>query len=219
MRTSLIPLSLTVALLACGARSTPAAAQPAGQATPAPGANAAGSPTIEAKRAKLRQRIRALRAWRLTEALSLDEATAAKLFPILSRYDDQMVKAARQGRALRRQLRQAVKKGAPDAQLDTLVNRVVAQQKATWKLQGQRFQAVRAVLSPRQAATILVVLPQIDRAIERQIRAAMRRGGKRGHGRRGPRGVVKDPFSHPADGGRRHRGARPNGGGDVVNPF
>jgi len=217
MRTSLLPLSLTVALLACGARSTPAAAQPAAQPAAAPAANA--RPRVEAKRARLRQRIRALRAWRLTEALKLDEATAAKLFPILSRFDDQMVKAARQGRALRRQLRQAVKKGATDAQMSALIDQVVAQQTAMWKLQGERFQAVRKVLSPRQAATILVVLPQIDRAIERQIRAAMKRGGKRGRGGRRAPGAVKNPFDGPGNGARRRPRPRPDRGGDVLNPF
>jgi len=217
MRTSLLPLSLTVALLACGAHSTPAAAQPAGQPTSAPAAKA--RPGIEAKRARLRQRIRAIRAWRLTEALKLDEATAAKLFPILSRYDGHLVKAARQGRTLRRQLRQAVKKGVPDAQMSALVDRVVAQQAAMWKLQAKRFQAVRKVLSPRQAATILVVLPQIDRAIERRIRAAMKRGGKRGRGRRAPRGGVKNPFDGPANGTRRGPRNRHDRGGDVLNPF
>lgn len=217
MRTSLIPLSLTVALLACGARSTPAQAQPAKQPAAAPAAKA--RPGIEAKRARLRQRIRALRAWRLTEALELDEATAARLFPILSRYDDRMVKAARQGRALRRQLRQAVKKGAPDAQMSALVDRVVAQQTAMWKLQAERFQAVRKVLSPRQAATILVVLPQIDRAIERQIRAAMKRHGKRGRGGRRAPGAVKNPFGGPGNGKHRRPRPRPDRGGDMLNPF
>ena len=32
--------------------------------------------------------MRALRAWKIVEALKLDEATSARLFPILSRYDE-----------------------------------------------------------------------------------------------------------------------------------
>src|SRR5687768_9598813 len=44
------------------------------------------------RREKIKQRIRALRAYTLTEQLQLDEATAAKLFPALQKYDDEFDK-------------------------------------------------------------------------------------------------------------------------------
>ncbi len=56
---------------------TPALAQPADKAADAQ----------QQRRDKIKQRIRALRAYTLTEQLELDEATAAKLFPALAKYD------------------------------------------------------------------------------------------------------------------------------------
>jgi len=121
----------------------------------------------------------------VTEALDLDEKTAARLFPIINRYDEKMAALKKQRRTLRRQLRRSLRSpGTPDAEIDAIVNRMVAHQKRSWKLQDERFRAVRKVLTPRQAARILVVLPQIDRQIRQQIRRAMKRG-RSGKGKRG----------------------------------
>ena len=43
----------------------------------------------ETKRERVKKRIRALRAYTLTEELGLDEADAGKLFPLLAKYDDE----------------------------------------------------------------------------------------------------------------------------------
>ena len=54
------------------------------------------------RREKIKKKIRALRAYTLTEELSLDEATAGKLFPMLAKYDDELDRllvAARRHRA------------------------------------------------------------------------------------------------------------------------
>src|SRR2546423_693839 len=40
-------------------------------------------------RKEVLERMRALRAWRIVDELKLDEATSARLFPILAKYDDQ----------------------------------------------------------------------------------------------------------------------------------
>jgi Spy/CpxP family protein refolding chaperone len=160
--------------------------------------------SLSAKRAKVRQRIRALRAWRLTEALDLDEATAGKLFPILSRYDNKLSIISQEGSKLRRELRKLVRKGGTGSQFDKLIDKLVAQQKKMWKLQERRFADVRKVLTPEQAAKIMVLLPEIDRRIQQQIRQAMRKArkdrkagkaGKRGKRRRGPSDDgIRNPF-------------------------
>ena len=67
----------------------PEGAFAAGKGTAAP----AGAPESGTDREKLRDQIfdqlRAERMWKLTDALKLDEATAARVFPLLSKYDDQ----------------------------------------------------------------------------------------------------------------------------------
>jgi hypothetical protein len=155
------------------------------------------------KRARLRKRIRTMRAWKLSEALELDEATAARLFPILNRHDDKLAALAAENRKLRRQIREALASGAGDEQLEALTDAMIAKQQALWTAQRERFAAVRKVLNAKQAARIFIVLPQIDRAIQRQLQRARRgRGARAGEppGSRKPRRAPRRS---------RHRGARP----------
>jgi len=142
------------------------------------------------KRAKVRQRIRTLRAWRLTEALDLDEQTAARLFPILSRFDGQFEGAMQKASRLRESAQAELERKSPNqAKLDAIVDQMVEQQRALWKLQEARFQAVRKVLTPAQSAKILIILPEIDRTLHRQIRRAMRTKA----------GAPIDPFAGTSD--------------------
>src|SRR5512132_3871704 len=57
------------------------------------------------KRARVMERIRAVRAARIIQALNLDEATATRLFAVLDRYDDQILVLKREVAQRRRQLR------------------------------------------------------------------------------------------------------------------
>ncbi|RMH41120.1 MAG: periplasmic heavy metal sensor [Deltaproteobacteria bacterium] len=170
------------------------------------------------QRAKVRQRVRALRAWKLTEALNLDEATAAKLFPVLDSFDDKFVEAMREGAELRGRLRKAIEGGGrvDDAAVNRIVDAMLANQRRIWELNEQRFAAVRKVLSPVQAAKALVVLPQVDHAIRRHMREALerhRKGRRGGPGRRGPHG-----FGGPGGPGEHGFGG-PGGPGEPPPPF
>jgi len=142
------------------------------------------------KRERVRKRLRAARAWKLTEALDLSEKDAARLFPVLNKYDEKFFALQRDGAKLRRALKQQLASGAANqAEVNHLIEQSLAQQQRVWELGRQRFAEVRRVLSPAQAAKALYVLPEIDRAILREIRKAVR--GKRG--RRG-RGADIDSF-------------------------
>lgn len=149
------------------------------------------------RRAKIKQKIRALREWRLTEALELDSDTADKLFPILDSYDDKFGKAMRQGRKLRKQLRSQIESGkANDKQLDKIVDKMLDNQRTVWNLNEQRFKQARKVLTAEESAKVLIILPQIDHEIRRAMRKALdgRKGPFRGRkGRHRPRGF-DDPF-------------------------
>jgi len=143
-----------------------------------PGNNAA------TKRGKILQRIRAMRAWQLTNVLDLTEATAARLFPVLNRFDSQLIPMRKRGERLRKQLKQALNRKAPAATYNKLVTEIQNQHAAMHKWQLARFAAIRRVLSPRQAAIALVSLPEIESKIRHKIREAME-AKQRG---------VKDPF-------------------------
>jgi hypothetical protein len=168
-----------------------------------------GLPSLRAtaRRERLRDRIRAMRAWYLTRELSLDDSTAGRLFPLLGRFDDRMEELHQRGVALQRALRREMDAAQPDrAALDQLVNDLLAHYDDLYRAQRERIAAARKVVTPEQGARLLLILPRIDDAIRRQIRRAMRgpsdRDGhrdrlrKNGAGGRGdpPPGVGPDPF-------------------------
>jgi hypothetical protein len=139
-----------------------------------------GPPPAEKRREKIKQRIRALRAYTLTEELSLDEATAGKLFPVLAKYDDVFDKLLQQRADLERRLKDADSIRDPRA-LDKLVDDAVANQRAFWDTEAARLAELRKILTPAQTARLLVVLPALERKIQNQLQRAIR-GGK---GRKG----------------------------------
>lgn len=123
------------------------------------------------RREKIKQRVRALRAYTLTEQLELDEATAAKLFPALAKYDDEFDKLLLARADLQRRLEAAGAIKDPK-EVDRLVDEAVANQKALWATEEQRLAQLRKILTPAQIARVLVVLPAMERKIQNQLKRA-----------------------------------------------
>jgi hypothetical protein len=133
--------------------------------------------SADARREQIKKKIRALRAYTLTEELSLDEHTAARLFPVLSRYDDDFDRLLEQRVELHRRLQRAAARGGghdPRA-IDRVIDEAAANQRAFWDLQDKRLETLRKILTPTQTAKLLVVLPAIERRIENQLRKAIQR--------------------------------------------
>src|SRR5688572_31719682 len=113
------------------------------------------------RRDKIKQRIRALRAYTLTEQLQLDEATAAKLFPALQKYDDEFDKLLLARADIQRRL-MASESITDPKQLDKLIDEAVANQRALWDTEEKRLAQLRKILTPAQTARVLVVLPAME---------------------------------------------------------
>src|SRR5262252_1794341 len=80
----------------------------------------------EQLRTEVIERMRALRAWRIVDALKLDQATSARLFPILSKYDDREMALAAERRDVARVLRAEVQASRPDeGRLNAAINRLL----------------------------------------------------------------------------------------------
>lgn len=135
-------------------------------------AQAPRGPAVD-KREQVKKKIRAMRAFTLTDELSLDEKTAAKLFPILSRWDDVTDKLLQQRVDIQRKLNSG--QITDSKQLDKLIDDAVANQKAFWDLEDKRLAEMRKVLTPQQTARLLVVLPAFERKIQNQLRRAINR--------------------------------------------
>lgn len=139
------------------------------------------------RREKVKQKIRALRAYTLTEQLALDEKTAAKLFPVLAKWDDVTDKLMVQRTDVLRQLDGV--DGKDPKVVDRLIDDAMANQRALLDLEEKRLVELRKILTPTQTAKLLVVLPQFERRIRNQLSRAIqnRGGGNAGDGRRGQR--------------------------------
>lgn len=191
-------LKPVITLLALALLASSAAAQP-GRAAPArPGAG-------QADKAALKKRIRAMRVWYLTEELELDDATAARLFPILGKYDDQLEALQVEGARLRRELRQDLaRRGGKRTEAARLVDALLAHYDKVYQLQRERIVAARKVLSAGQTGRLILVLPRVDNAIRRQIGRVMRgqevgRERRRGRARRGMSPDLEDPYADDDD--------------------
>jgi len=133
-------------------------------------------PAAADKREKIKKKIRALRAYTLTEELSLDETTAGRLFPVMAKYDDELDRLLVQRADIERRLKASGDIKDPRA-LDKLIDEAVANQKAFWDSQERRLGELRKILTPAQTARLLVVLPALERKIQNQLQRAIRGGG------------------------------------------
>lgn len=134
-------------------------------------AQPAGAPAPIDRREKIKKKIRALRAYTLTEELSLDEATAGKLFPLLAKYDDEFDKLLGARVDLQKRLMTADQIKDPK-QVDKLIDEAAANQRALWDTEAKRLAELRKILTPAQVARTLVILPALERKIQNQLRRA-----------------------------------------------
>lgn len=107
------------------------------------------------------KRARAMRAYTLTEELALDEPTAAKLFPVLARYDAEVDKVSARRSEVNKKLLAATAKTDPRT-IDALVDEAIATQKWQRDVEDRRLGDLRKILSSLQVARVVVLLPILD---------------------------------------------------------
>ncbi|HEY4182852.1 MAG TPA: hypothetical protein VGM90_38780 [Kofleriaceae bacterium] len=146
--------------------------------------DAHAQPSPEQRRENIKKKIRALRAYTLTDQLALDEATAGKLFPILAKWDDVVDKLLVARGLLAQQLKEP--DGKDPKVISKAIDDSIANQRALWDVEEKRLAELRKILTPAQTAKLLTVLPQFERRLQNQLRRAIEGkggGGKRGDGR------------------------------------
>jgi hypothetical protein len=174
------------ALVVAGLFALPAqgSAQPAGAAPPRwdPAQIESERAARRAARREERERLhsevldqmRAIRMWKLTEELKLDQATAAKVFPLLAEFDDRSRDIGRERFEIAREVNTQMRSGRPDdKQLQVLINRLLANQNRRQALEDDRWKALRPSLTPLQQAKLLLLLPRLEDDFRRRIREAV----------------------------------------------
>lgn len=157
---------VAIAVLAVAGLGTSAPAQPRRGGDPA---------AVADRREAVKKKIRAMRAYLLTEELELDERGAARLFPVLARYDDETDKLLERRLDIQDRLRRI--HPARDAKAaERAIDDAIANQREFWELEDRRIAELRKILTPGQTARLLVVLPDLERRIRNQLSRAIGRG-------------------------------------------
>lgn len=158
-------------------------------AEPGPGREA---PPQSERRDEVLKKIEAIRIWRLTDALKLDEKTAAKFIPAISALDRSRRDLMQANQETLRELRAALDTGKPDERrLKAALDKLRLNHREMMKLQDKEFDAARDHLNIEQQARYSLFLQDFRREMRGMIGRARGdgpgRGGMRGGSGRGGR--------------------------------
>lgn len=137
------------------------------------------------QREEIRKKIEAVRVWRMTEALKLDEKTAAKFIPVISSIEQRRAELMREQMDAMRDLRQGVALQRPDEKrLKAVIDKIELNNREMMKLMEKEIEAAKDYLTIEQQARFLLFQHEFQRDMRRMINRA--RGGRGMEGMRGP---------------------------------
>lgn len=120
---------------------------------------------------QVHDRLRLVRMWKLTDYLKLDEQTAAKLFPILNRYDDQRLALNEVRVGVMKEIKAELDKETPDEKkLGELLAKAEELRLQMEKLNQSERNELKKVLSVKQQAKLILFNLSFDRDLYRMMR-------------------------------------------------
>jgi len=138
---------------------------------------------------RVRKKVEALRAWRLTEELQLDEETSAKLFPAMREADEERRRLETRNRELVREMAQELKgEPAQEGRIDEILDELTANRREMNRAEERHLKRVRKILDSEGTAKYLMFQLRFERDMKRKAAEAFqerRRGGESTESRRG----------------------------------
>jgi Spy/CpxP family protein refolding chaperone len=135
------------------------------------------------KREEVRKKVEAVRMWRLTEELKLDEKTSTRLASFLSALEEKRRGLTRERLGTMRDLRAILQAGNPDERkLKADLDKLEKNHREMADLQDKEAHGIKGILSVEQQARYLLFQQEFRREIRGMIAGA--RGN--GQGMRGP---------------------------------
>jgi hypothetical protein len=142
-----------------------------------------GAPAGE-RREEIRKKIEAIRIWRLTEELNLDEKTAARFFPAISGLAQKRNELMRENMETQRELRLYLDAEKPDEKkMKAALDRLEYIHRETAKLTEKEIGITKDLLTVEQQARYYLFQQDFQREIREMISGA--RGGIGPQGARG----------------------------------
>lgn len=128
----------------------------------------------EDARAKLLQRIRALRAQELAEVLKPDAVAVTKVVEIAGGFEDKLIATRQELRQKRSDLNKLLKDPKPnDGALTKIADQLLTGRRRLEEIEYERTQALRKVLTPTQFAKVVVSWARINRKIQETLYRAL----------------------------------------------
>jgi Spy/CpxP family protein refolding chaperone len=164
MKKSLILCGLVVALFAISPRAYVFAQQAPDRGRPE---------ESDEKREAIRKKIETVRIWKMTEALHLNEATAAKLSAYLTQFDQQRRDLAMEQLKSVRELRQVLQTGKPDeASLRRRLDKIERDYQAIHDIRMREYSGLKDILTTEQQARYLIFQHEFQREMRDLISEA-----------------------------------------------
>ena len=196
MRNQVRYIVLVMTVLAFATAGVPALAQqrqmqgPPDETDVDPGPGRGGPPSQE-KREEIRKKVEAIRIWRLTDALKLDEKTAARFFPVLSSLTQRRHELLRENREAERELRLYLEANKPDEKkIKTALDKMEKNHHEMTKLTEKEIEATKDYLTVGQQARYYLFQQDFQREMRGMI------AGSRGQGAGGRR--MRSGLNRPA---------------------
>jgi hypothetical protein len=117
---------------------------------------------------RIRKKVETLKMWRLTKSLDLDESTAAKLFPMMNRYDKERLTVERNMRENMRKLRRSVDT-AHEKELRDIMKRLNKNHRKLQEINSEEVQRIGKILSARDMAKFMLFKQDFNREMKRRI--------------------------------------------------
>ncbi len=140
-----------------------------------------GGPPSEAKREQVRKKVEAVRMWRLTEELKLDEKASAQLASFLSSIEEKRRGLLKTTMDATRDLRSQLNAGKPDeGKLKAILDRIEKSQRELIGLREKEMSGIRGMLTVEQQARYVIFQQEFRREMRGMIAGA--RGNGPGQG-------------------------------------
>jgi len=125
---------------------------------------------------QIRKRVEMIKMWRLTEELGLDEKTAARLFPLLSKFDKKRMEFQRELFEHRRSIRQMETDGDEGVDYGALLEKVEKAIAAIQDLEEQQRTELKKILTPEEMLKYMAFEERFRREMQQMMRESRGRG-------------------------------------------
>ena len=124
---------------------------------------------------ELRKRIELIWMWKLTEELDLTKEEGAKLFPLLSTYEEKKRELREENRGIVQTLKQMIDNGAPEGDLKRTIKSLEDNEQKLNKVEEEGFHEIAKILSVEKQAKYIVFQEYFRHEIHGLIQKARHR--------------------------------------------